>query len=177
MSDEEQEKYLTDGRRKHLKQQLQERGAPCDDETITYTLKGNDLKRTFLKQLPALKDLIDTTKEAAAVKNQLMGLDGRILNVRSQHAALNTLLQSAGAISVKKATCIFWEDLRREGIASKVKQVAHIHDEFQCLVINGYEEQVGQIAINSFKKAGEYFEMRCPLDGEFKYGKNWAETH
>ena len=27
------------------------------------------------------------------------------------------------------------------------------------------------------KKAGESFELRCPLDAEYKIGNNWAETH
>ena len=49
--------------------------------------------------------------------------------------------------------------------------------EFQVLVKQGYEEQVGKLAVQSFKDAGEFFKMRCPLDGEFKYGRNWAETH
>jgi len=33
----------------------------------------------------------------------LPGLDGRRLHVRSDHAALNTLLQSAGAVVMKQA--------------------------------------------------------------------------
>jgi len=27
------------------------------------------------------------------------------------------------------------------------------------------------------KDSGEYFSFRCPLDGEFRIGNNWAETH
>jgi hypothetical protein len=27
------------------------------------------------------------------------------------------------------------------------------------------------------RKAGEFFAFRCPIDGEFKVGGNWAETH
>lgn len=29
----------------------------------------------------------------------------------------------------------------------------------------------------SIVDAGEFFKFRCPLDGEYKIGSNWAETH
>ena len=177
VTDAEKAKYLADKRAKTLARRLAEREMPCDDDIIAHTLKGNDLKTKFLSALPALDKLIQSVQLKAGEKNQLFGLDRRILPVRSQHSALNTLLQSAGALAVKKATCLFWEYLERDGLADKVKQVAHIHDEFQCLVRTGYEEQVGTLAVQSFRDAGTYFNFRCPLDGEYKYGHNWAETH
>jgi len=139
--------------------------------------KGAELRKTFLKALPAMKILIDTVKRTAKERGYLYGIDHRKLPVRSQHSALNTLLQSAGAVAVKKATCILWEDLAREGLDNYVQQVAHVHDEYQLLVKKGYEEPVGAIAVNAFRKAGEYFHFRIPLDGEYKIGRNWAETH
>ena len=36
---------------------------------------------------------------------------------------------------------------------------------------------VGGLAVESIVKAGEYFNLRCPLDGEYKIGGNWSETH
>lgn len=124
-----------------------------------------------------MKILIDTVKRTAKERGYLYGIDHRKLPVRSQHSALNTLLQSAGAVAVKKATCILWEDLEAEGLAEHVQQVAHVHDEYQLLVQKGYEAQVGEIAVRAFRKAGEFFHFRIPLDGEYKVGHNWAETH
>ena len=143
---------------------------------IAQCLKGAELRATFMKNMPALKKLIDDVQTKAKT-GWLMGIDGRVLPIRSQHSAFNTLLQSAGAIAVKKATCILWEDLRREGLDPFVQQVAHVHDEYQLLVKQGFEPQVGKIAVEAFRKAGEYFHFRIPLDGEFKVGHNWAETH
>ena len=34
-----------------------------------------------------------------------------------------------------------------------------------------------ELAIDSFRKSGEYFKLKCPLTGEAKIGKNWCETH
>lgn len=139
--------------------------------------KGAELRKTFLRALPAMRILIDKVKQTAKDRGYLLGIDKRRLPVRSQHSALNTLLQSAGAIAVKKATCILWDDLRAEGLDQYVQQVAHVHDEYQLLVKKGYEEDVGRIAVNAFRRAGEYFNFRIPLDGEYKVGRNWAETH
>ena len=177
VTDAERTKYLADKRAKQVVYRLKERGEKVDDDIVACTLKGTDTRNRFLKTLPALATLIEDVQETAKSRGYLFGLDHRRLPVRSAHSALNTLLQSAGAIAVKKATCLFWDYLKRDGLDDKVKQVAHIHDEFQVLVKQGYEEQVGKLAVQSFKDAGEFFKMRCPLDGEFKYGRNWAETH
>lgn len=116
---------------------------------------------------------------AVKQNGHLRGLDGRILTSRSVHSALNLLLQSAGAVVMKKATCILWDDLTAAGFkyGADVVQVLHIHDEYQLYVRKGIEEQVGEIAVNAIRKAGDYFKFRCPLDGEYKVGANWKETH
>lgn len=82
---------------------------------------------------------------------------------------------------VKKATCIMWEDLYKSDYryALDVAQVAHVHDEYQLMVRDSEEliNNVGNIAVNAFTKAGEHFKLNCPLAGEWKVGNNWAETH
>lgn len=140
---------------------------------------GSTVKKQFLKQTPALASLIRDVQFAVKQNGHLRGLDGRILTSRSVHSALNLLLQSAGAIVMKKATCILWEDLEAAGFeyGSDVVQVLHIHDEYQLYVRKGLESQVGEIAVNAIRKAGDYFKFRCPLDGEYKVGANWKETH
>ena len=55
--------------------------------------------------------------------------------------------------------------------------VAHIHDELQLQCKSDYANEVGAIAVQSIKDAGTYFNLRCPLDAEFKIGKTWADTH
>lgn len=160
-----------------IKEKLRNQNIPGDDLDIAMAVKGAELRANFLKNLPALKLLVDSVKKVAKDRGWLKGLDGRRLHVRSQHSALNTLLQSAGALAVKKATCILWDDLKATGLADSVQQVAHVHDEYQLLVKSGLENDVGKIAVQAFNKAGEFFNFRIPLDGEYKVGHNWAETH
>ena len=138
---------------------------------------GGELKKRFLEQTPALNKLIKGVTKAAKMKGYLIGLDGRILHIRHQHAALNTLLQSAGALVCKRWAVEMELELRKRGWKDRVQVVANIHDEHQYEVDEEIAEEVGQLSIECIKKAGEYFNIRIPLDGEANVGDNWKETH
>lgn len=140
---------------------------------------GAKLRAKFLAGLPALEKLVTGVKKAAKERGYLRGLDGRMLHVRSEHAALNTLLQSAGALVMKKALVILDTDLQAAGLVPGVDYefVANVHDEWQIEVLAQHAEFVGQTAKAAISKAGDYFGFRCRLDGEYKVGRNWAETH
>lgn len=140
---------------------------------------GGQLRAKFLKGLPALEKLVKGVKKRASEVGYLIGLDGRKLHIRSDHAALNTLLQSAGALVMKKALVILDADLQSAGMVPGVHYefLANIHDEWQIEVDEDKAEFVGKTAQAAIRKAGDYFGFRCPLDGEYKVGANWAETH
>lgn len=135
---------------------------------------GERLKRKFLSQTPALDTLIKDVRRIAA-RGSVPGLDGRRIWVRSEHAALNSLLQGAGAIVMKKALCIFYDKIK----ANKwpVKLVANVHDEFQFECPPSIAEEAGKAARMSIIEAGLFYKLRCPLDGEYKIGKSWKDTH
>jgi DNA polymerase I-like protein with 3'-5' exonuclease and polymerase domains len=135
---------------------------------------GERLKRKFLQQTPALAKLIERVGKQAA-KGWVPGLDGRRIWVRSEHAALNSLLQGAGAIVMKKALVIF--DNKRRANNWPVKYVANVHDEAQLECPKDIAEEVGKAFKQSIIEAGEHYKLRCPLDGEYKIGRNWRETH
>lgn len=137
--------------------------------------QGRKLKARFLKNIPALSRLIDKVKRLAVRDDYLTGLDGRRVHVRSEHAALNTLLQSAGAIVMKQALVLASDRLRQMRIPYKL--VAQVHDECQVEVPAEYAEQVGMVFRNAIRRAGRDLDMRCPLDGEFHVGNTWADTH
>ena len=136
--------------------------------------KGAQLKQRFLDSLPALLKLINKVARHG-LQGSLLGLDGRRVLIRSEHAALNTLLQSAGAIVMKQALVLATNKLARYGYPYKL--VAQVHDEFQVEVPEEYAQQVGAVFRNAIREAGRTLELRCPLDGEYKIGNNWSETH
>ena len=135
---------------------------------------GAKLKAKFLKNTPSLGSLRERVGNASA-RGYLLGLDGRKLYIRSEHAALNTLLQSAGAIIMKKALQILDEYATIWEIDYKF--IGNIHDEIQAEVRNDQSENFGRLAVASIEAAGVYFQLRCPLAGEYKVGNNWADTH
>ena len=135
---------------------------------------GKRLKNKFLENTPALAELRDRVSTAAA-RGFLRGLDGRRLWIRSEHAALNTLLQAAGAVVMKKALVIF-EDFAKQWKLN-YRMVGNIHDEVQMEVLDKDAENAGYLMVESIKAAGVAFDMRCPLDGEYKIGNDWSQTH
>ena len=140
---------------------------------------GKKLKNRFLKKIPAIAKLKEQVEHVAKTRKYLIGLDGRKLRVRAVHSALNTLLQSAGAILMKQALVILDEKLQQEGLRPGIDYefVANIHDEWQIECDQKYAEFIGKSAVEAIAEAGVFFNFRCPLDGEYKIGKNWAETH
>ena len=135
---------------------------------------GADLKRRFLSNTPSLESLRNRVTRASG-RGYLTGLDGRRLRVRSEHAALNTLLQAAGAIVMKQALVILDNYARQWKLDYKF--IGNIHDEVQSEVAADQAEKYGWLAVECLKAAGMEFNLRCPLDGEYKVGTTWAETH
>jgi DNA polymerase I-like protein with 3'-5' exonuclease and polymerase domains len=136
--------------------------------------EGRRLIDSFLKNTPALQKLKDKVSRLAE-KEWLPGLDGRRLIVRSQHAALNTLLQGAGAIVMKQALIMLNRKLIHANMDARF--VANVHDEWQIETTEQDADTVGHLAVQSIRQAGIRLNLRCPLDGEFKVGLNWAATH
>jgi DNA polymerase-1 len=140
---------------------------------------GQKLKRKFFSSLPALARLQADVQRKVKHGGELIGLDGRKLPIRSSHAALNMLLQSAGAVCMKVALIqlfhllngLKWQHGREYAF------VANIHDEFQAEVTPDKAETFGKLAVEAIRHAGKQLKLNVPLDGEFKIGNNWAETH
>jgi len=137
--------------------------------------RGRQARRNFEAAVPAYTRLKQDVSLAMSTSGKLKGLDGRPLYPRSEHAALNTLLQSAGAVVMKQACLNAWSQFLNHEL--DVQQVASIHDEYQFTCPFDISQQVGNIVVCAIKDAGRNFRFRCELDGEFRVGANWAETH
>ena len=135
---------------------------------------GRKLKKKFLDNTPALATLREGV-DRACQKGYLRSIDGRKIEVRSPHAALNTLLQSAGAIVMKKALVILDEYATKQRIDYRF--VGNIHDEIQTEVREDQAEKFGRLATQCMEAAGIQLGFRLPIAGEYKVGSSWAETH
>ena len=136
--------------------------------------QGKKLKKQFLRATPALAALKENVAVSAG-KGYVTGLDGRKVFIRSEHAALNSLLQSAGALIMKQALIIL--DKYAKLWKLDYRFVGNIHDEFQVEVREDQAHRFGGLAASCIEAAGIHFKLRCPLAGEFNVGDSWAETH
>lgn len=135
---------------------------------------GREIKNRFLKRLPSLAKL-RTRVDKAVKKGWLKGLDQRKLIIRQKHSALNTLIQGGGAIAMKKALVILSDYISQYKIDAI--PVVNVHDEFQYQVKEEQADRFGTLAVKSIVDAGEQLGLRCSLNGEYKIGNNWKETH
>ena len=135
---------------------------------------GKAIKSRFLSRTPALANFRKRVDKATG-KGWLKGIDGRKLRIRNRHSALNTLIQGGGAIVMKKALILLEEQVSKHKL--KARPVANVHDEFQYEVLETQAEDFGNLAVDSIINAGKELGIRCPLNGEYKYGNNWQETH
>lgn len=160
---------------------------------------GATIRSRLMGKFPALKKLIRAVEgvkkgklnpktrqpypaTTGAKRGWLKGLDGRKIPVRSEHAALNSLLQSAGAVICKQWITDCEDALKASGLKhgwdGDFVFLGWIHDEIQLAVREGLEDKVSEICIATARAAGDPFpSWNCPLDGEAKIGRNWAECH
>jgi len=136
--------------------------------------QGQQLITRFLNNMPALKNLrMWVSKKAAS--GTIPALDGRLLHIRSEHAALNTLLQGAGAIVCKQWLVHIMERVIKAKL--DVRLVASIHDEYQFEVAIPDIERFCRLTKEAMTQTTKTLKMKCELDCDYKVGKTWAETH
>jgi DNA polymerase I-like protein with 3'-5' exonuclease and polymerase domains len=138
--------------------------------------RGKEILDSFYANTPslvALKKKIERVAETGVIP----ALDGRALQIRSTHSALNTLLQGAGAVVAKQWLICIDENLEEAELKQYARQVVMVHDEVQFEVKEEYAEEVAKILVKSAIQAGELLNFRLPVDAEYAIGNNWYETH
>ena len=140
---------------------------------------GKSSRAKFLSNVTGLSTLTEKVKQTFRRRGYLNGLDGRKLHVRSEHSALNTLLQSAGAIIMKKALVLLDERLQLVGLipGEDYEFVANIHDEWQIECTKKYARTIGLHSEEALGRAGEYYEFGCAISGTSQTGPDWSQTH
>ena len=102
-------------------------------------------------------------------------LDGRRISLPNAHKGMSFYLQSFEQAVVKWVMWTAYQRATKAGI--DFKQVAVVHDEVQLEVEESRAEEIGKIYQQCFRDAGVFFKTFCPLEGEYKIGDNWEESH
>jgi DNA polymerase I-like protein with 3'-5' exonuclease and polymerase domains len=137
---------------------------------------GSQIRSKFQKEIPALDKVQQEVKYSVAKTKGVQLPDGRTVPVRSEHAALNTLLQGSGAIVSKLWMCIAYVNLKKK-FGNAVKQVAYVHDELQYSCPKDIADEVGKVITAAATEAGEKLGLKIRIDANYSIGKNWSETH
>ena len=141
---------------------------------------GRETIEQFKKSVPAYSKLTDQIKETLSKRGYLIGLDKRILHCRSDFKGLNVLLQSAGAIIMKKVVVNIHKNIETNlGLeyGNGWEQLLMVHDEVQIACLKQHTEKISNEVLKAFGQAEEFFGFRCKIEGDSKIGTNWSETH
>lgn len=146
---------------------------------------GKIARQRLEQGITGLGKLVDACKSRHKSRGAIKGLDGRMIKTRSEHSALNSLLQSFGAIIMKHALAIFHFELAHEAgyVADDFVTLKHfaylcnIHDEIELEIDPDHAEKIGELVRTSIRLAGERLGCKCPLSGTTSIGANWKEVH
>ena len=93
---------------------------------------------------------LDAVKQKVRSAGRLRGLDGRPIFCKAEHASLNYLLQSCGAILSKRFVVVGQDLLDQAGLVydHDYTRCAYVHDEVQLSVIPQEVDRVKELLVN-----------------------------
>lgn len=178
----ERDAWREKGAHKKVIAYLKKRGERATPVRVCHILKGEELRKAFLKAIPAVKEFQNECKECHKYDKGVVGLDGRFIKTRSAHSATNFRLQGDGALICKLWGVLIEQRLQAEGLKhgwdGDYAFCAWVHDEYQIAVRNeSIGHIVGRVCRETMKEVGRIFDIKCELDAEYDLGLNWSQTH
>lgn len=149
--------------------------APSETQLIAV---GGKARERFSKGIEGFNSLQGALAKRIAERGYVKGLDGRFIPLRKPHAAINTLIQSSGAILCKQWGADAYDELC--GLLLPGRDFffcAWVHDEYQVAAREEYADCVGETLVACAQKAGEPYGFKIRLDSEYSIADSWAGTH
>jgi DNA polymerase-1 len=140
---------------------------------------GQNAKLAVISGIEGFDKLKHHIEHFAETHGKLPGLDMRRVPVRKAHAALNTLLQSCGAILCKRWLCDADDALMASGLKwhEDYTILGWVHDEIQIACRIGLGDRIGEVLTSAARQAGVPYGFRIRLDSKYVKGRTWADTH
>ncbi|MGD9670201.1 MAG: DNA polymerase [Hyphomicrobiaceae bacterium] len=142
---------------------------------------GAESRARFMRGMLGYEQLNDQLMLGVR-RGWLKGLDGRRIPVRKSHAALNALLQGAGAI-ISKYWIVFLLDIieneygLKYGYENDFTILLYSHDEIQIATRPEHAAKIKDAFARGARKAGEHLDFRMPVDVGIDQGAHWGDTH
>lgn len=144
---------------------------------------GKMFRARLMAGIEGFQDLVNSLRRYA-YEGSMPGLDGRFIPIRSPHAALNTLLQSGGALVSK-----YWIKEVRERVKKDLgleygyqhdnayTMLLWSHDEIQNAVRAKHAVALRDLITDAAASTQKILELNVPIKADGKIGLNWLETH
>ena len=134
--------------------------------------KGAEIRRAYLDAVDGLEDLVEATKKVAT-RGSIRAIDKRQILVDKEHKALNCLLQGSAAVIAKR-----WLLLTNAKLGNTThERYAFVHDEQVLGAPAANAEYIAEVCKLSALEAGEYYNLRLPIEADAQIGDNWAQVH
>ena len=134
--------------------------------------KGAEIRRAYLDAVEGLEDLVNATRRVAE-GGSIRAIDKRQIIVDKEHKALNCLLQGSAAVIAKR-----WLLLTHQNLGHLThERYAFVHDEQVLGAPAANAEEVANVCKLSALLAGEYYNIRLPIEADAHIGDNWHEVH
>lgn len=140
------------------------------------------------KALGDFKKAVERFFESTGKKSFVPAIDGRRLQARSKHSLVNLLFQSCLAILMEYVCCLFDSRMGEIHLDERgrpyylykghiVRRRTFTHDELQISCPSGIADEIGSLVAGMIEQAGTALKIAVKMEGEYKVGKNWCETH
>jgi len=136
--------------------------------------KGAEIRRAYLDAVEGLEDLVNATRRVAE-GGSIRAIDKRPIIVDKEHKALNCLLQGSAAVIAKR--WLLLTDLNLRMSMFNHERYAFVHDEQVLGAPHLIAHDVAEVCKISALQAGEYYNIRLPIEADAQVGDNWAEVH
>ena len=144
-------------------------------ESRTSLADAKKNKEKFFEKVPGLKDLIKRLKAERKKDGRITLCSGARILCEQDHTVIPYLLQGDESCIMKKAKQYAQAMIRKRGL--DVLWAGDIHDEWQADVLLEDVDEFIEVCKIAFRKAGEFYAYRLPIDCDAKVGFTWAETH
>jgi DNA polymerase-1 len=136
---------------------------------------GKEVKGRFVNNFAGLGRLLNDLERQVDRTGRIILCDGTTVIVDRPHTRLGYLLQGDESRIMKKAKIFLAQMISKQNLDAL--QVGDIHDEWQYDVHNDHVDAFITACVVAFRRSGEWFNYRLPIECDAKVGLTWAETH
>jgi len=152
---------------------------PFTDHVVEQAIFGKHTQDKLIQSTTGLKELIASLKTKAKQDGYLTMPGGRVVEVRHEHASLNSATQGGGGETMKVFLVKVFEALANEGLkfGTHFKLQATIYDETDYIVRNDCIDKATKAILSAYKTTSEYLGMTTTFTGEVLTGLTWQDCH